>query len=58
MKKFHIQMRTGKKLSREKKNFVLCKDISNYEGLKEKMLAFLKEYTMPLLEQLTCEKII
>ena len=32
------------------------KDISNYECLKEEMLAFLKEYTMPLLEQLTCEK--
>ena len=32
------------------------KDISNYECLKEEMLAFFKEYTMPLLEQLTCEK--
>ena len=32
------------------------KDISNYECLKEEILAFLKEYTMPLLEQLTCEK--
>lgn len=30
MKKFHIQMRTGKKLSREKKNFMLCNKMDFY----------------------------
>lgn len=32
------------------------KDVSDYECLKEDLLAFFEQYTMPLLEDLTCEK--
>lgn len=32
------------------------KDVSDYECLKEELLGFFEEYTMPLLEELTCEK--
>lgn len=37
------------------KDFCL-KDVNNYMCLKEEILTFFEEHTMPLLEELTCEK--